>query len=109
VAERAGLALALGEGPSVDAGQGSPTLATDLALADTAPAGLLPDAGAQTRPSDSGPDLIRPQHPEVHQAIGMLCVRLDVTVTVALDPAARLRLHAPHVARRSGHDVAGMT
>jgi hypothetical protein len=67
-------------------------LADALVLADTACA-LLLDA-AQTdgpRPDGHWPEQAVPQHPEVHQATGMIIVQLGVTAAVAL---IRLRAYA---------------
>jgi hypothetical protein len=160
-ADLAELALTLGEGPSIDAGQGEATLAADLSseearmrwpifagaavsagvwamfalplqvgairlgvldlyrvepggldreqladalvLADTASTMLL-DAGERDHDHPEGPppELIRPQHPEVHQATGMLSVQLGVTMAVAL---IRLRAYA-YAQERTLHDVA---
>lgn len=67
-------------------------LADALVLADTACA-LLLDAAAPVRSRADGrrPEQARPQHPEVHQATGMITVQLGVTVAVAL---VRLRAYA---------------
>jgi ANTAR domain len=78
-------------------------LADALVLADTACA-LLLDA-AQTdgpRPDGHWPEQAAPQHPEVHQATGMIIVQLGVTAAVAL---IRLRAYAYAHDRRL-HDVA---
>jgi hypothetical protein len=80
-------------------------LSDALMLADTACALLLDDAAAP-RPRHSGdtsPEQVGPQHPEVHQATGMISVQLGVTATVAL---IRLRASAYAQGRRL-HDVAG--
>jgi hypothetical protein len=78
-------------------------LSDALMLADTACALLLDDA-AHTRRSDHiSPEQVGPQHPEVHQATGMITVQLGVTATVAL---IRLRAYAYADGRRL-HDVAG--
>jgi ANTAR domain len=78
-------------------------LADALVLADTA-CTLLLDAGERDHehPNEPPPELIRPQHPEVHQATGMLSVQLGVTVAVAL---IRLRAYA-YSQERTLHDVA---
>jgi hypothetical protein len=71
---------------------GSEQLADALLLADTACA-LLLDAAVHDQPGLDGrqPEQARPQHPEVHQATGMIIVQLGVTATVAL---SRLRAYA---------------
>lgn len=75
-----------------------------LALADTACA-LLLDAESMARRHLDGhrPEPAGGQHPEVHQATGMLIVQLGVTAAVAL---IRLRAHAYAHGRRL-RDVAG--
>jgi hypothetical protein len=76
----------------------SEQLADALALADTA-CGLLLDAQERSvgHPDGGQPELARPQHPEVHQATGMLTVQLGVTAAVAL---IRLRAYAYSHERR---------
>jgi len=73
-------------------------LADALALADTACALLL---DAQERgpayPGEHGPEVAGSQHPEVHQATGMITVQLGVTAAVAL---IRLRAYAYSHERR---------
>jgi ANTAR domain len=78
-------------------------LADALVLADTA-CTLLLDAGERDHDHPDGPppELTRPQHPEVHQATGMVSVQLGVTVAVAL---IRLRAYA-YSQERTLHDVA---
>ncbi len=70
----------------------SAQLADALLLADTACA-LLLDAAPHNQLGLDGrrPERAGPQHPEVHQATGMLIVQLGVTATVAL---SRLRAYA---------------
>ncbi|MGE5826746.1 MAG: GAF and ANTAR domain-containing protein [Micromonosporaceae bacterium] len=67
-------------------------LADALVLADTAGA-LLLDAtqGDGSRPDGNWPEQAGPQHPQVHQATGMIIVQLGVTASVAL---IRLRAYA---------------
>jgi len=65
-----------------------------LVLADTACA-LLLDAAEGSRPDGHQPAPAGLQHPEVHQATGMMTVQLGVSAAVAL---ARLRAYA------YGHD-----
>ena len=67
-------------------------MADALVLADTAHA-LLLDAAQRdgSRPDESWPEQAGPQHPEVHQATGMIIVQLGVTAAVAL---IRLRAYA---------------
>lgn len=68
-------------------------LADALLLADTACA-LLLDSDRPGRPASGGhsyPEEAGPQHPEVHQATGMVAVQLGVTAAVAL---IRLRAYA---------------
>jgi len=67
-------------------------LADALLLADTACA-LLLDAAPHYQLGLDGrrPEQAGPQHPQVHQATGMLTVQLGVTATVAL---SRLRAYA---------------
>lgn len=79
-------------------------LADALVLADTACA-LLLDAAARDRLHSDGhqPESAGPQHPEVHQATGMISVQLGVTAAVAL---IRLRAYA-YVHDRRLRDVAG--
>jgi hypothetical protein len=74
-----------------------------LMLADIACALLLEDAPRTRRLEDTAPEQVGPQHPEVHQATGMISVQLGVTATVAL---IRLRAHAYAQGRRL-HEVAG--
>ena len=67
-------------------------LADALVLADTACALLLDAAHLDgARPDGSWPEQAAPQHPEVHQATGMIIVQLGVTAAVAL---IRLRAYA---------------
>jgi ANTAR domain len=163
-ADLAELSLTLGEGPSVDADSGAPTLVADLTtveshtrwpvfapavaiggvratfalplriggiglgvldlyraragplsreqmadglmLADTV-CGLLLDSAQSRWPGmdgpDHGPEPAALQHPEVHQATGMLMVQLGVSAAVAL---VRLRAYAYAHDRRL-QDVAG--
>ena len=79
-------------------------LADALVLADTACA-LLLDAAQRdrSRPDGHWPEQAGPQHPEVHQATGMIIVQLGVTAAVAL---IRLRAYAYAHDRRL-RDVAG--
>ena len=79
-------------------------LADALVLADTACA-LLLDAAQRDRPRPDGrwPEQAGLQHPEVHQATGMIIVQLGVTAAVAL---IRLRAYAYAHDRRL-RDVAG--
>jgi len=70
----------------LDAGQ----LADVLVLADTACA-LLLDAADGSRPDGNQPAPAGLQHPEVHQATGMIIVQLGVSAAVAL---VRLRAYA---------------
>jgi ANTAR domain-containing protein/GAF domain-containing protein len=74
-----------------------------LVLADTACA-LLIDSAQDTSPGPDGrePERARLQHPEVHQATGMVIVQLGVSAAVAL---VRLRAYAYAHDRRL-HDVA---
>jgi ANTAR domain/GAF domain len=67
-------------------------LADALVLADAACA-LLLDATPRdgSRPDGRWPEQAGPQHPEVHQATGMIIVQLGVTAAVAL---IRLRAYA---------------
>jgi hypothetical protein len=67
-------------------------LADALVLADTACA-LLLDTAPRDQPLPDGrpPEPAGPQHPEVHQATGMITVQLGVTAAVAL---VRLRAYA---------------
>jgi hypothetical protein len=78
-------------------------LSDALMLADTACALLLDDPRHTRRSGDAYPEHVGPQHPEVHQATGMISVQLGVTATVAL---IRLRACAYAQGRRL-HDVAG--
>ncbi len=67
-------------------------LADALVLADTAYALLLDGARRDgSRPEGPWPEQAGPQHPEVHQATGMIIVQLGVTAAVAL---IRLRAYA---------------
>ena len=67
-------------------------LADALVLADTACALLLDSAQTDgPRPDGHLPEQAAPQHPEVHQATGMIIVQLGVTAAVAL---IRLRAYA---------------
>jgi hypothetical protein len=67
-------------------------LADALLLADTACA-LLLDPVLDEQPPSHGrePELASPQHPEVHQATGMMIVQLGVSAALAL---VRLRAYA---------------
>jgi hypothetical protein len=78
-------------------------LSDALMLADTACALLLDDAPQTRHFGGPFPDQVGLQHPEVHQATGMISVQLGVTATVAL---IRLRACAYAEGRRL-HDVAG--
>jgi hypothetical protein len=73
-------------------------LADALVLADTACA-LLLDAAQRDGSSPTGSWLEQagPQHPEVHQATGMIIVQLGVTAAVAM---VRLRAYAYAYDRR---------
>jgi ANTAR domain len=66
-------------------------LADALVLADTACALLLDAARDGSRPDGSWPERAGPQHPEVHQATGMIIVQLGVPAAVAM---IRLRAYA---------------
>jgi hypothetical protein len=67
-------------------------VADALLLADTACALLLDAAGVNARRADRAmPEAATLQHPEVHQATGMIIGQLGVTATVAL---IRLRAYA---------------
>ncbi|MFC4021536.1 GAF and ANTAR domain-containing protein [Micromonospora sp. GCM10011542] len=79
-------------------------LADALVLADTACAVLL-DGGRRHRATqgEGRPERVGLQHPEVHQATGMITVQLGVTAAVAL---IRLRAFAYSHDRRL-RDVAG--
>jgi ANTAR domain/GAF domain len=67
-------------------------LANALALANTACALLLDVSGPdRSYPDGHRPEPVGPQHPEVHQATGMISVQLGVTAAVAL---IRLRAYA---------------
>jgi hypothetical protein len=71
---------------------GRERLADALVLADTACALLLDAPGGGPPGPDGGrPQPAGPQHPEVHQATGMVTVQLGVTAAVAL---IRLRAYA---------------
>lgn len=77
---------------------GAEQLADALALADTACAVLLDDATRRgVDLDDQSPERAGPQHPEVHQATGMIMVQLGVTAAVAL---IRLRAYAYSQDRR---------
>jgi hypothetical protein len=76
-------------------------LADALILADTACAVLL-DLRTHGLAGNGPPEGTGPEHPEVHQATGMLIVQLGATATVAL---IRLRAYAYAHDRRL-HDVA---
>jgi hypothetical protein len=77
-------------------------LSDALMLADTACA-LLLDPPHTHRSDDTSPEHVGLQHPEVHQATGMITVQLGVSATEAL-----IRLRACAYARgRQLHDVAG--
>jgi hypothetical protein len=83
---------------------GHDELADALVLADTACALLLDAAQRdQSRPDRRWPEQASPQHPEVHQATGMITVQLGVTADVAL---IRLRAYSYAHDRRL-RDVAG--
>lgn len=79
-------------------------LADGLTLADTA-CGLLLDAGRDTLSNVDGrqPERAGLQHPEVHQATGMIIAQLGVSAAVAL---IRLRAYA-YATDRHLRDVAG--
>jgi hypothetical protein len=78
-------------------------LADALALAETACAFLLdPQEHGCGYPGERGPELAGSQHPEVHQATGMITVQLGVTAAVAL---IRLRAYA-YAHERRLRDVA---
>jgi ANTAR domain len=67
-------------------------LADALLLADTACAVLLePPPGEFAVPNGREPESTGPQHPEVHQATGMVIVQLGVSAAVAI---VRLRAYA---------------
>jgi hypothetical protein len=66
-------------------------LADALLLADTACSLLLDTAPHNQLGMDGRPEQAGPQHPQVHQATGMLTVQLGVTAAVAL---SRLRAYA---------------
>jgi ANTAR domain len=67
-------------------------LADALVLADTACALLLDSVpGQPSNRGGSAPEQVTGQHPEVHQATGMIIVQLGVTAAVAL---VRLRAYA---------------
>jgi hypothetical protein len=86
------------------AGGLAPQQLTDaLILADTACALLLDTASAGTGAGGQGPEPVGLQHPEVHQATGMLIVQLGADAATAL---VRLRAHAYTHDRRLS-DVAG--
>ncbi|HTF10301.1 MAG TPA: GAF and ANTAR domain-containing protein, partial [Asanoa sp.] len=71
---------------------GRDQLADALMLADTACAVLLDGSPKDRAEQDSRwPDRSGPQHPEVHQATGMILAQLGVTAAVAL---IRLRAYA---------------
>jgi hypothetical protein len=78
-------------------------VASALLLADTTCA-LLIDSAHQAGPGQLGrePEQARLQHPEVHQATGMIIVQLGVSAAVAL---LRLRVYA-YVHDRRLRDVA---
>ncbi|GAA1030575.1 GAF domain-containing protein [Virgisporangium ochraceum] len=74
------------------AGVLSPQQLTDvLILADTTCALLLDTASGSTWAGGRGPEPVGLQHPEVHQATGMLTVQLGVDAATAL---VRLRAYA---------------
>ncbi len=74
-----------------------------LLLADTACAVLIDSAQDISRIADRGePEQMRLQHPEVHQATGMVIAQLGVTAAVAL---VRLRAYA-YANERRLRDVA---
>ncbi|HKT05320.1 MAG TPA: GAF and ANTAR domain-containing protein [Rugosimonospora sp.] len=74
-----------------------------LVLADIAFALLLDAPAGDRRHDGHWPESTGPQHPEVHQATGMVSVQLGVTAAVAL---TRLRAYAYAHDRRL-HEVAG--
>ncbi|MEV0156342.1 GAF and ANTAR domain-containing protein [Micromonospora sp. NPDC050686] len=77
---------------------GAEQLADALVLADTACAVLLDDATRRgVDLDDESSERAGPQHPEVHQATGMIMVQLEVTAAVAL---IRLRAYAYSQDRR---------
>lgn len=78
---------------------GPDQLADALLLADTTCALLLDETNSRDGRLPEGAGL---QHPEVHQATGMVLVQLEVTAAVAL---VRLRAHA-YVHERRLRDVA---
>jgi hypothetical protein len=80
----------------------SEQLADTLLLADMACALLLDAAAHEQLLNGRPPEQARPQHPEVHQATGMITVQLGVTAAVAL---SRLRAYA-YAHERRLHDVA---
>lgn len=77
-------------------------LSDALLLADTACAMLLDDGSAGPRLAGGAPERAALQHPEVHQATGMLIVQLGVSAAVAL---VRLRAYA-YAHERRLQDVA---
>jgi hypothetical protein len=86
------------------AGGLAPQQLTDvLILADTACALMLDTASGTIRAHGQGPEPIGLQHPEVHQATGMITVQLGVDVATAL---VRLRAYA-YTQDRQLSDVAG--
>lgn len=70
---------------------GAEQLADALVLADTACAVLLDGARQGVDGKDHWPERTGLQHPEVHQATGMVMIQLGVTAAVAL---VRLRAYA---------------
>jgi hypothetical protein len=74
-----------------------------LILADTVCALMLDTAAGSICTDGQGPEPVGPQHPEVHQATGMLIVQLGVDAATAL---VRLRAYAYAHDRRLS-EVAG--
>jgi len=86
------------------AGGLTPQRLTDvLILADTVCALMLDTASDSARATEQAPEPVGLQHPEVHQATGMLIVQLGVDAATAL---VRLRAYAYAHDRRLS-DVAG--
>lgn len=84
-------------------GLASQQLTDVVILADTVSALMLDTASGGIRDGGRGPEPVGLQHPEVHQATGMLIVQLAVDAGTAL---VRLRAHA-HAHDRRLSDVAG--
>ena len=84
-------------------GLASQQLTDVLILADTVCALLLDTASGRTCDDGQGPEPVGLQHPEVHQATGMLTVQLGVDAATAL---VRLRAYAYAHDRRLS-EVAG--